>query len=87
MQETTENKTIASEQQHKQFSEDVAKALQVAEAAASSTSLAALSDTVAKLEAGMPSKEELAKVQGQLATLQNGMAALDDLSNMRTEVP
>ena len=77
---------MTAEQQHKQISEDVARALQVAEAAASATSLAALSDTVANLEAGMPAKEDLAAVQGQLATLQNGMTALEDLSNMRAEV-
>ena len=58
----------------------------MAEAAASATSVAAISETVAKLEAGMPSKEELATVQEQLGTLQNGMAALDNLSHMSSEV-
>jgi hypothetical protein len=87
LQETAASKRVATEEQHQRMVEDISKALQLAEAAASMTSLDALSDTVGKLEAGMPSREELANVQGQLASLQNGMAALEALSDMRNQVP
>ena len=34
----------------------------------------------------MPSKEALERVQGQLAKLENGMTALDDLSGLHSQV-
>lgn len=34
----------------------------------------------------MPSKEALERVQGQLAKLENGMTALDDVSGLHSQV-
>jgi chromosome segregation ATPase len=67
-------------------SEDLAKALQLAESAAPAARLQTLAEAMEKLQASMPSQEDLRSVKGQLATLQNGMGALDDLSKLRTDV-